>query len=127
MFSIDRVALEILAGDDEWVEWVKHRREPFFLKPDATVLASLARVSAWATSGDFEPSAATTLLDAADSYLVAHAHAHGHVVVTHERPAPSRRTIKVPNACVEMGVPYVNTFEMLRSERARFLLVGSAR
>ena len=59
---------------------------------------------------------------AADSYLVAHAHAQGHVVVTHELVANSRKNVKVPNACVEMGVEYINTFEMLRREQARFVL-----
>ncbi|MBA2388482.1 MAG: DUF4411 family protein [Acidimicrobiia bacterium] len=62
----------------------------------------------------------------ADSYLVAHAHAHGHTVVTMEVVSNSPRNIKVPNACVAMDVKYVNVFAMLRAERARFVLGQSA-
>jgi uncharacterized protein DUF4411 len=77
VFSIERVADEILAGDDELVDWARPRRDQFFLKPDGTVLASLSQLSTWATSGAYEPSAVTTFLELADSYLVAHAHAYG--------------------------------------------------
>lgn len=93
---------------------------------DRDVLVSLSGLSRWVTGGFYEQSAVSTFLEAADSYLVAHAHAHGHTVVTHEKVANSPRLVKIPNACVEMGVKYVNTFEMLRMERARFVLGASA-
>jgi hypothetical protein len=126
VFSIERVFGEILAGDDELVGWVRERADSFFLKPDRDVLVSLSRLSRWVTGGFYEQSAVATFLEAGDSYLVAHAHAHGHTVVTHEKVANSPRLMKIPNACVEMGVKYVNTFEMLRMERARFVLGASA-
>ncbi len=83
-------------------------------------------MSLWATSGAYEPAASRTFLDVADSYLVAHAHAHGHTVVTMEVVSNSRKAIKVPNACVAMEVKYVNVFAMLRTEHARFVLGTSA-
>jgi hypothetical protein len=61
-------------------------------------------------------------LQVADYYLVAQAHAHHHVVVTHEVVSPSMKRIKIPNACLGMGVRYLTPFEMLRTERARFVL-----
>jgi hypothetical protein len=122
VFSIERVADEIQAGDDDLVGWSRARGEQFFLRPDGAVLASLSRLSSWATGGACEPAAVTTFLDIADSYLVAHAHAHGHTVVTMEVVSNSPRIIKVPNACVAMDVRYVNVFTMLRTERARFVL-----
>jgi hypothetical protein len=81
--------------------------------------------SRWASSGNYDPAAVTTFLQVADFYLVAHAHAHGHVVVTHEVVAQSVKKIKIPNACIERGVKCMTPFEMLRVERARFVL-GSA-
>lgn len=45
-----------------------------------------------------------TFLQVADYYLVAHALAHGHTVVTHEVAAPSIKKIKIPNACIGVGV-----------------------
>lgn len=76
VFSIEKVGDEVLAGDDDLVEWVR-QRELLFLKPDAQVLASLREVSAWASAGQYNPAAVQTFLDVADAYLVAHAHAHG--------------------------------------------------
>ncbi len=61
-----------------------------------------------------------TFLQDADYYLVAHA--HHHVVVTHEVVAHSTKKIKIPNACIGVGVCYVTPFEMLRAERARFVM-----
>jgi predicted nucleic acid-binding protein len=122
VYSIEKVADEILAGDDELVAWVREQGSSFFVKPDAAVVHSLAEVSAWAAGGDYDPAAVTTFLEVADSYLVAHAHAHDHVVVTHEVIKNSRKTVQIPEACVAIGVKCMNTFEMLRVEKARFVL-----
>jgi hypothetical protein len=43
-------------------------------------------------------------------------------VVTHEVPSTSLKRIKIPDACVGLGVRCVSPFEMLRNERARFVL-----
>ncbi len=79
-------------------------------------------MSAWATSQNYEPVAVNTFLQVADYYLVANGLAHGHVVVTHEIPSVSVKRIKIPNACVGVGVRFMTPFEMLRAERARFVL-----
>jgi len=69
-----------------------------------------------------EPAAVSTFLQVADYYLVAHALAHGHTVVTHEVASPSTKRIKIPNACLGVGLKFVTPYEMLRHERARFVL-----
>ena len=43
-------------------------------------------------------------------------------MVTHEVVAPSAKRIKIPNACLGLGVKYVTPFTMLRTEKARFVL-----
>lgn len=45
VFSIERVADELLAGGDELAEWAARGGERFFLPPDERVLDSLQRVS----------------------------------------------------------------------------------
>ena len=60
------------------------------------------------------------------SYLLAHAHAHSHVVVTHEVAANSTKKIKIPNACISLGVKCMSPFAMLQAERARFVLEHAA-
>jgi hypothetical protein len=77
----------------------------------------LAAVSAWATGQRYEPSAVSTFLQVADYYLVAQSNAAGHTVVTHEIPLASTRRIKIPDACIGLGIKCMTPFEMLRRER----------
>lgn len=42
--------------------------------------------------------------------------------MTHEVPSPSTKKLKIPDACIGMGVKSVTPFHMLRAERARFVL-----
>ena len=123
VFSIERVGDELEAGGDELAAWAGSRGSGFFLKPDATMLPTLGSVSAWATGQRYEPAAASTFLQVADYYLVAHALTHGHTVVTHEIASTSTKKIKIPDACIGLGIKCMTPFEMLRRERARFVLV----
>ncbi len=122
VYSIEKVGDEIEAGADELSEWAATLDPAFFLTADPSVIASLAAVSNWATSGQYEPAAISTFLQVADYYLVAQAHAAQHVVVTHERPAATMRRIKIPDACIGLGIKFMTPFEMLRHEHARFVL-----
>ncbi len=126
VFSIEKVGDELVAVDDELAEWARQRAASFFLKPDAPVIPSLQATSAWANGAGYEPAAVTTFLQVADYYLVAHAHAHSHVVVTHEVAANSTKKIKIPNACISLGVKCMSPFAMLQVERARFVLEHAA-
>lgn len=120
--SIEKVGDELAAGSDNLATWAGRRGSEFFLKPDATILPALARVSTWASSQNYEQGAVSEFLQEADYYLISHALAHGHTVVTHERFAATAREIKIPNVCIPLGIKVVNPFEMLRSERASFVL-----
>jgi hypothetical protein len=122
VFSIEKVGDEIEAGGDDLSAWAKQRGPGFFLKPDAAIVPALGVVSTWATGQDYEPTAVSTFLQVADYYLVAHGLTHGHTVVTHEVAAPSTKRIKIPNACIGVGVKFMTPFEMLRHERGRFVL-----
>jgi hypothetical protein len=122
VFSIERVGDELLAGGDELGDWVDDRGSDFFLKPDNRLLPALSKVSAWAAGQAYEPAAVNTFLLVADYYLVAHALAHGHIVVTHEIASTSTKKIKIPDACIGLGIKCVTPYEMLRTERARFVL-----
>ena len=122
VFSIEKVGDEVQAMDDELSVWASARGDGFFLKPDAAVFPALATVSTWASGQRYEPAAVSTFLQVADYYLVAHALAHGHTVVTHEIASASTRRIKIPNACIGLNVKFMTPYEMLRHERARFIL-----
>lgn len=122
VFSIEKVKNGIDAVADELTDWASTRGAGFFLPPDAAVIPALATVSGWASGQGYDPAAVSTFLQVADYYLVAYALAHGHTVVTHEAPAATVKRIKIPNACIGLGVTCMTPFEMLRRERARFVL-----
>lgn len=122
VFSIERVADELISGDDELADWTKARGSGFFLRPDSGVVSSLQMVSRWANEQDYDAAAVSTFLQVADYYLVAQAHAGAHVVVTHEVVTDSVKKIKIPNACIGLDIKCMTPFEMLRLEGPRFVL-----
>ena len=124
--SIEKVADELRAGDDELAEWAVARDDDFFLSPNDAVLPALGVVSNWVSGYGYQPSAVTTFQQVADYWLIAHALAHKCIVVTHEVPADTTRKIKIPNACIGLGLRCMTPYEMLRRERARFIL-GTSR
>lgn len=122
VYSIDKVADEIAAGADELCNWVRDHSSGLFIKTGASVVAQFEKVSTWVSQQEYEPAAVSTFLQVADYYLIAHALASGHVVITHEVAANSKRRIKIPNVCAGLNIPFMNPYEMLRRERARFVL-----
>ena len=122
VFSIEKVGDEVQGVADELSEWAKARGDGFFLRPDPSAFPALAAVSTWANGNGYEPAAVSTFLQVADYYLVAQAQAGGHTVVTHEVPSASKRKIKIPDACIGLGIKFMTPFEMLRLERAKFIL-----
>ena len=120
--SIEKVADELHAGEDELSTWSEARGDGFFLRPDSAVVPALRTVADWAGGNGYQPAAVATFLQVADYWLVAHALAHNCTVVTHEVPADSMRKIKIPNACIGLGLRCMSPYEMLRRERARFVL-----
>lgn len=120
--SVEAVYDELAVGADDLAQWVKGRRS-FFLPLTAEEIPSVAAVNRWANdSPDYEPAAKSEFASAADSFLIAHAVAGGHTVVTHEVISDGRRRIKIPNAAAANGVRHINPFQMLRAENARFVL-----
>lgn len=126
VFSIEQVMSELAVGNDDLSNWIS-AHPTLFLKPDAPVVNSLRIATLWANtevgSGRYEQTAANTFFQAADLYLVAHAHAHNCIVVTHEQPAPSsKKRIKIPDACTGLSIRSMSPFQMLKAEKARFVL-----
>lgn len=122
--SIRQVGDELTAGADELATWAEAQGDGFFVPTDAGVLAAAPAVSGWVIKQGFEPAAVNTFLQVADFWLVAAALAGHHTVVTHEVASPTLKRIKIPNVCVGLGIAFVNPYQMLRKEQARFVLGG---
>jgi hypothetical protein len=64
----------------------------------------------------------TEFASVADGWLLAYAHANRMTVVTHEEFAPqAKRKVPMPNVCLEFGINYVNTFQMLANLNVKFI------
>lgn len=122
VFSVEQVGDELTGHDDDLKSWAAERDEQFFLRATSDIVPRLGEVSAWVTAQGYEEAAINTFLEAADYFLIAHALAGGHTVVTHEVAAATLRKVKIPNVCIGLKVRCINPFTMLRNERARFVL-----
>jgi len=123
VFSVREVREELLAGRDALASWAAALPPGFFLQPDTRVAAVLPTVSNWPQTRPYAAQAVADFFDAADYWLVAHALAGGHVVVTHEVPDPAcKRRVKIPDVCAGLGVNWMSPFDMLEAEAARFVL-----
>lgn len=123
--SIEKVADEIGAQQDDLSAWAATLPNGFFLRPDATFSAAFQQVSQWALTSGFQAAAYNEFLGVADSFLVAQALAGQHTVVTMEKPAttPSKRKIKVPDACAGVSVKCMTPYEVMRVQRVRLILM----
>jgi len=124
VFTVQRVADEVLAGGDELAEWMTTQPASFRLPARPEDQPALRTVSHWAVDAGYHQAAVATFLQAGDYFLVAQALSLGFTVVTQEIPDPviSKKRIKIPDACKSVGVPWVTPFTMLRTEGARFSL-----
>jgi Domain of unknown function (DUF4411) len=123
VFTVQRVAEEVLAGADELAAWMKSQPPSFRLAAGPSEQQALQAVSRWVSGAGYAQGAVATFLQAGDYFLVAQALSLGYTVVTQETPDPaSKRWVKIPDACKAVQVPWMTPFNMLRTERARFIL-----
>jgi hypothetical protein len=123
IFSTQRVRAEIVGNDDALARWVRDELHPGFFISDSTsaVSSSYGPMMAWVVAKGFLPAAQAKFASDADGWLVATAKHNGYCLVTHETPKPEAKAIvPIPNVCEEFGVPYCNSFDMLRELGCRF-------
>ncbi len=124
IISIDRIKQELERGKDELAEWVKHDfQEAFASTHDADILDSYRNIMSWVNShSQFSDAAKADFASGADGWLIAFAQAKTCIVVTHEVPsADAKRKVPIPNICMAFHVPFIDTFEMLRRLRVKFV------
>ena len=73
LFSIDKVADELDAGNDELTTWKQQHGINLFIKTNTNVLTHLSTVSTWVVQQQYEPAAISTFFQVADYYLIGHA------------------------------------------------------
>lgn len=122
--SIDRVKHELERGNDQLASWAREAfAEACASTDDTAVTRSFAEIMNWVqTQEQFSNAAKANFARGADGWLVAYARVHGCILVTHEvLDLNTRRQVPIPNVCLGFGVPFIDTFEMLRALGIRFV------
>lgn len=127
--SIDRIKNELLSGrkEEDLVRWVANQAPATFFDDSNTddVSFAFADVMLWVQrSSQYFDRAKAKFATEADGWLVAYSMVRGTIVVTNEQPRPeSRNRVLLPDVCLRFGVPYKDTFTMLRQLAIQFELV----
>lgn len=125
IISIDKVRDELRTGDalDTWVASTAPATL-FNSTADASVQAEFSQMMRWVqASAHYLPQAKSEFASVADGWLAAFAKAKNYTLVTHEEHDPlSRKRVPLPTLCLQFGVPYLDTFSMLKDLGTRFVL-----
>jgi Domain of unknown function (DUF4411) len=123
IFSIERIRDELLDGNDILVKWVKLKvPTTFFLNSrDASVAKVYGQIIQWVQANYQMESAVNSFASKADGWLIASAKVGGYTIVTEEVFNPAKKNrVPNPNVCHQFGIPFCNTFHMLRTLKAKF-------
>jgi hypothetical protein len=127
VFGIEAVYQELTKSTDVLSSWAKSNKNKLFLPPNTEMRSMLTPLSEWAMNptNQYTDVARAEFLSVADYYLVCYALANNMTLITHEIFEPNiKKKIKIPNVCVDFTINYMNPFEMLRREKAKFILGG---
>ncbi len=124
--SIDKIAHELSKGRDDLATWAADHPELFHATTDAGTQGHFGTVANHvATLTHLNAGAIPDFLSGADPWLIAKAMHTGATVVTHEVYQPAiRRKVSIPNVCAHFSVPWMNTFELLSTLHAEFVLAS---
>ncbi len=122
--SIDMVYQEIQARDDALATWVKSRKHQFLPVTDIDCQDKFTEISNYVSGlPNMKDGQAASFLNGADPWLVAKAATLGATIVTLEKAVPmSSQKIKIPNICKKFNVAYIDSFQLLRTLQAQFVL-----
>jgi hypothetical protein len=126
--SIDKIRDELLSGGaaDPLDAWTRNVAPPalFASTQEADVVREYSAMMQWVqTSPHYLPVAKSEFATVADGWLAAYAKAKGYTLTTHEEHDPAaKKKVPLPTLCRHFGVPYCDTFFMLRDLGTRFVL-----
>jgi|SRR6056297_1001740 len=117
LFTVIPVRDEILAQNDQLSEWLVSVDDPswvFAVDGDGTQL-QMPTIAKHCVDHGYKPAGISKFLSGADPWVIACAMENNWVVVTHEIAQPeTRKRVKMPDVCNELGVPNILVFDMLR-------------
>lgn len=124
--SIKEVCQEIKKAKAGYLKdcFLKAASESFWIEQTNYDIPALRELADWVENRQnpkFADEAKDEFLQVADYFLVARAKTLGATVVTREQPAPrAMRRVLIPDACLAIGVTYVEPFEMYEALGLKF-------
>ncbi|WP_250493068.1 DUF4411 family protein [Caballeronia sp. GAWG1-1] len=121
--SVGEVYDELAGKGDSLAEWIEARRGTgwFVDVTDEETQSSFIEIVQHIESIDrYTRPSRDQFLGGADPWLIAKARTMGCGVATHERFHEHTTKVKIPNVCVNFGVPIRDTFDILRELRISF-------
>ena len=105
--STDLIYDELKDGGDDLADWVRERQQLIFhVRSDSATLAGYVdRIHRWARREGYRDHVIANFMDCADPFLIGAAAQDGHTIVTQEVLSTSKRKIKIPNVCKDLGFP----------------------
>ena len=116
------VYTEIAKGGDELTAWANTIKTiNLFVSPDQLTQSHFKDIANYVNKS-YEQLFSKPFLAGADPWVIAAAKATGGVVVTQERLVGiDSKKVKIPNICNQVGVSWMNSYEMLRSLGCRLI------
>ncbi|MEL6626967.1 MAG: DUF4411 family protein [Bacteroidota bacterium] len=117
--SIDKVKDEIYSNEDDLKNWCEENLPNNFFLDSSVALTEYRQIASWANSMSHHcrSSALSEFLGSteADPWLVAFSLKKSIPLITYEKSSPgARRSVKIPDVCIQFGVTYHSPIEMFR-------------
>jgi hypothetical protein len=106
--------------EDDLTKWVKVRRTSGLFVPATPSVQKKFTTVADHINANYEQHHAVAFLAVADPWLIAHASESNGVVVTFESRQLGAKKVKIPNACAELNIPFINPYDMLEQLKITF-------
>ena len=128
IISIDKVKDEIYHFEDDLCSWCKENINKNFWKDSSISITEYSEIQNWASNNEYMPSAIRDFADLknADPFLVSYAlnqirKGISTTIVSLEVSAPdSKKSIKLPDVCLEFDIPYINNNDLYRQLNISF-------
>ncbi len=126
IFSIDNVYIELVDSDDSLSDWAKAHKEHFSPVSDNETQTKFADIANYVMALEHKTEVEKAhFLSKADPWIIAKAVTTGACIVTHEVRVPDNsKKVKIPNIADHFEVTCVNTYDLLRTLEAKFVLAA---
>jgi len=123
VFLPQEILDEININQDELSKWINVNLNSITVissQSDIRIINSYRDVINHANNGSYDPSAKSNFAGCADSWIIAQALAFGYTVVTCEVSAKeSKKNIKMPDICNDLGVRNLNLIQFIKEVKFR--------